>query len=57
MGQNNVNIGKMIDTLVNNAKTALEEFKKFNQEEVDKIAKAMAISAMEHRLSLAKLAV
>ena len=57
MGQNNVNIGEMIDTLVNNAKTALEEFEKFNQEEVDKIAKAMAISAMEHRLSLAKLAV
>ena len=57
MGQNNVNIGEMIDTLVNNAKTALEEFKKFNQEEVDKIAKAMALSAMEHRLSLAKLAV
>ena len=57
MGQNNVNIGEMIDTLVNNAKTALEEFKKFNQEEVDKIAKAMALSVMEHRLSLAKLAV
>ena len=57
MGQNDLNIGEMIDVLVNNAKTALEEFEKFNQEEVDKIAKAMAISAMEHRLSLARSAV
>ena len=31
MGQNNVNIGEMIDTLVNNAKTALEEFEKFKE--------------------------
>ena len=50
MSQGNVNVSEMIDTLVKNAKIALEECKKFNQEEVDKISKAIALSAMEHLL-------
>lgn len=50
-------IQSMIDDLVSRAKVAREAFSKLNQEEVDKIVKAMAMAVLENHMYLAKLAV
>ena len=50
-------IKDMIDGLVERAKKASEEYLKLNQEQVDKIVKAMALAGQEHHMELAKMAV
>ena len=57
MEENEVNIGEMINTLVENANKALEEYMELNQDEIDKIVKAMTIAGLEHHRELAKLAI
>ena len=47
----------MINDLVAKAKKASEEYMKLNQEQVDKIVKAMAMAGLEHHMELAKMAV
>ena len=47
----------MIDDLVEKAKIASKEYMKLNQEQVDKIVKAMSMAGLEHHMELAKLAV
>jgi len=51
-----VNIGEMIDKLANNANQALKEYMELDQEQVNKIVKAMAMAGLEHHRELAKLA-
>jgi acetaldehyde dehydrogenase/alcohol dehydrogenase len=46
-----------IDLLVEKALKASEEFYSFNQEQVDKIVKNMALAGLERHMELAKLAV
>lgn len=53
----NIDVKTMINELVVNAKKALDEYMKLNQEQVDKIVKAMALSGLENHMYLAKLAV
>ena len=50
-------IEQMINDLVERAKKASKEYMKLNQEQVDKIVKAMSIAGLEHHMELAKLAV
>ena len=47
----------MVDELVQNAKVALDEYMKLNQEQIDKITKAMALAGLSAQMELAKLAV
>ena len=49
-------VQKMIDKLVANAQKALDEYMKMDQEQVDKIVHAMAITGNDHHIRLAKLA-
>ncbi len=51
-----INIQEMIDSLANNANKALQEYMKLDQEQVDKIVKAMTMAGLEHHRELAKLA-
>ena len=48
---------KMIDDLVEKAKIASKEYLKLNQEQVNKIIKAMSMAGLEHHMELAKMAV
>lgn len=63
MAQNNapeavqVDTKAMIDKLVSNAQKALVEYMKLNQEQIDKIVKAMAMAGLEAQMTLAKLAI
>lgn len=50
-------IKKMIDSLVERAKKASEEYLKLNQGTVDDITKAMSMAGLEHHMELAKMAV
>ena len=50
-------INEMIDSLVERAKVASKKFNELNQEEVDRIVKAMAMAAIENHMKLAKMAV
>ena len=50
-------IKDMIDGLVERAKKASAEYLKLDQEQVDKIVKAMALAGQEHHMELAKMAV
>ena len=52
-----IKINDMIDNLVERAKKASEEYLKLNQEQVDKITKAMSMAGLEHHMELAKMAV
>ena len=52
-----INVREMIDGLVSNAQTALKEFMKLDQEQVDKIVKAMALAGLDKHMYLAKFAV
>ncbi|MCC5895516.1 MAG: bifunctional acetaldehyde-CoA/alcohol dehydrogenase [Alkalibacterium sp.] len=51
------NVQTDIDHLVTNAKTALNNMYKLNQEQIDKIVKEMALAALDQHMILAKLAV
>ncbi|MCD8503080.1 MAG: bifunctional acetaldehyde-CoA/alcohol dehydrogenase [Bacillaceae bacterium] len=46
----------MINTLVDNANAALQEFMQFDQEAIDKIVKEMALAGLDQHMPLAKLA-
>ena len=50
-------IKEMIDSLVEKAKNASEEFKKLDQETVDNIVKRMAMAGLDNHMMLAKMAV
>ena len=50
-------VEKMINDLVERAKKASKEYMKLNQDQVDKIVKAMSMAGLEHHMELAKLAV
>ncbi len=47
----------MIDDLVAKAKTALDEYMKLDQEQVDKITNAMSLAGLSAQIELAKMAV
>ena len=47
----------MIDELVEKAKIASKEYMKLDQEQVNKIVKAMSMAGLEHHMELAKMAV
>ena len=47
----------MIDDLVKKAKKASMEYLKLNQEDVDRIVKAMSMAGLEHHMELAKMVV
>lgn len=51
------NINDMINGLVGKAKTALSAFMKMDQQQVDKIVKAMALAGLSNHMKLARLAV
>ena len=55
--EQNDDIQKMMDSLMKKAKKASEEYLKLNQEQVDKIVKAMSMAGLEHHMELAKMAV
>ena len=50
-------VKKMIDSLVEKAKKASEEYLKLGQEQVNNIVKAMSMAGLEHHMELAKMAV
>jgi acetaldehyde dehydrogenase/alcohol dehydrogenase len=50
-------VTKMIDQLVANAQKALEKFREYDQETIDKIVKEMALAGLDQHMRLAKLAV
>lgn len=52
-----VDVKAAVDTLVANAQKALSEYLKLNQEQVDKIAHAMALAGLDKHMYLAKRAV
>ena len=52
-----VNVQERIDELVAKAQKALEEFMKLDQEQVDKIVKAMTLAGLDKHMELAKMAV
>ena len=52
-----VNVPEMVDTLVQNAKKALKAYMELDQEQVDKIAHAMALAGLDNHTRLAKMAV
>ena len=47
----------MVNSLVARARKASEEYKKLDQEQVDRIVKKMSMAALDHHMELAKLAV
>ena len=50
-------IKAMVDGLVAKAKVALDEYMKLDQEQIDKITKAMALAGLSAQMELAKMAV
>ena len=50
-------ISNMINSLVERAKKASEEYMKLNQDQVNNIVKAMSMAGLEHHMELAKMAV
>lgn len=48
---------EMIDRLVENAKKALDEFMKMDQQQIDKITEAMALAGLSAQMELARMAV
>ena len=50
-------VTNMIDTLVENGLKALDEFRSFDQEMIDRIVKEMALAGLDQHMQLAKLAV
>ena len=56
LNNSEINVKEMIDTLVKNAKTALEQYMELDQEEVNKIVHSMALAGLEKHMELAKMA-
>ena len=52
-----INVNEMIDGYVKKAQTALEEFMKLDQEQIDAIVKAMTLAGLDKHMELAKMAV
>ncbi|MCZ0754723.1 bifunctional acetaldehyde-CoA/alcohol dehydrogenase [Anoxybacillus sp. J5B_2022] len=52
-----IEVTKMIDQLVANAQKALEKFRNYDQETIDKIVKEMALAGLDQHMPLAKMAV
>ncbi|WP_440896885.1 bifunctional acetaldehyde-CoA/alcohol dehydrogenase [Amphibacillus sp. Q70] len=52
-----MSVQESIDILAHNAKQALKEMKKLNQEQIDKIVKEMALAGLDKHMYLAKFAV
>lgn len=50
-------IKSMIDELVEKAKIASQEYLKLDQEQINKIIKAMSMAGLERHMELAKMAV
>lgn len=50
-------IERMINSLVERAKVASEEYKKLDQQQVDRIVKKMSMAGLDNHMKLAKLAV
>ena len=50
-------IEQMIDELVNRAKIASEQYKRLDQNQVDKIVQKMSMAGLENHMTLAKMAV
>lgn len=50
-------IEQMINNLIERAKIASEEYRKLNQEQVDKIIKKMSMAGLDNHMKLAKMAV
>ena len=50
-------IKSMIDSLVEKAKIASQEYLKLDQDQVNKIIKAMSMAGLERHMELAKMAV
>ena len=50
-------IEEMVDGLVERARKASEEYKKLDQETVDKIVKKMSMAGLDNHMKLAKMAV
>lgn len=50
-------VQSMIDDLVRKAKAAEQEFLRFNQEQVDRIVRAMALAGVDKHMELARMAV
>lgn len=57
MKKENVLVSEIIDKMVLEAQKAQEEFLKLDQEKVDKIVEAMALTGIDQHMKLAKLAV
>ncbi len=55
--ENENDIGGMINNLVEKADKALYEYMKLNQEDIDRIVKAMSVAGLEHHRELAKQAI
>ncbi len=51
------NASTMVDQLVEKGLKALEEFRSFDQEQIDEIVKQMALAGLDQHMPLAKLAV
>lgn len=52
-----IEIEQMIDNLVERARKASEEYKKLDQEQVDRIVKKMSMAGLDNHMRLAKMAV
>ena len=50
-------IEQMINGLVERARKASEEYKKLNQEQIDRIVKKMSMAGLDNHMKLAKMAV
>ena len=50
--ENENDIGGMINNLVEKADKALYEYMKLNQEDIDRILKAMSVAGLEHHREL-----
>ena len=57
MNEQDEKIEQMINNLVERAKKASQEYLKLNQEQVDKIVKAMSMAGLENHMELAKMAI
>ena len=50
-------IESMIEDLISRAKKASQEYKKLNQEQIDRIIKKMSMAGLDNHMKLAKMAV
>ena len=50
-------VEQMVNSLVERARVASEEYKKLDQEQVDRIVKKMSMAGLDNHMRLAKLAI